>query len=175
METISNLEITLDKLFNWFCYNNFKANTLKCYLFLSPFNAKKYISIKSFVIGGSSSEKYLGTTIYSNFTFEKHINEPCKKGNFKLHTLTRCAKFMSMEKRHLIFKAFIIFQFSYWPLVWIFHMIQLNNRINSPHEKALRVTYQDRNSSFSELLNLAKSVSFHYRNIKYLNNGNGNM
>ena len=50
----------------------------------------------------------------------------------------------------------------------MFHTKQLNNRINSQHQKALRVTYQDRNSSFSELLNLDKSVSIHYRNIKYL-------
>ena len=75
---------------------------------------------------------------------------------------------MSTEKRRLIFKAFIILQFNYCPLVWMFHTQQLNNRINSLNEKALRVAYQDRNSSFSELLNLDKSVSIHYRNIKYL-------
>ena len=86
---------------------------------------------------------------------------------FKI-ALTRSAKFMSTEKRRLIFQAFIISQFNYCSLVWVFHTKQLNNRINSLHEKALRVTYQDRNSSFSELLNLDKFVSFHYRNIKYL-------
>ena len=75
---------------------------------------------------------------------------------------------MSTEKRRLIFKAFIISQFNYCPLLWMFHTKQLNNRINSLHEKALRVTYQGRNSSFSELLNLDKSVSICYRNIKYL-------
>ena len=80
----------------------------------------------------------------------------------------RCAKFMSTQKRHLIFKAFIISQFSYCPLVWVFHIKQLNNRINNLHEKALRVIYQDRNSSFSEILNLDKSVPIHYRNMKYL-------
>ena len=90
------------------------------------------------------------------------------KKSLKLHTPTRCAKFVSTEKRRLIFKAFIISQFSYCPLLWIFHTKQLNNLINSLHEKALGVTYQDRNSSFSELLNLNKSVSVHYRNIKYL-------
>ena len=72
------------------------------------------------------------------------------------------------KKDRLIFKAFIISQFSYCPLVWMFHTKQLNNRINSLHKKALRVKNQDRNSSFSELLNLDKSVSIHYRNIKYL-------
>ena len=78
---------------------------------------------------------------------------------------------MSTEKRRLIFKVFIISQFSYCPLVWMFHTKQLNNRINSLHEKTLRVTYQDRNSSFTELLNLHKSVFIHYRCIKYLLTG----
>ena len=50
----------------------------------------------------------------------------------------------------------------------MFHTKQINNRINSLHEKALRATYQDGNSSFNELLNLEKSVSIHYRNTKYL-------
>ena len=75
---------------------------------------------------------------------------------------------MSTEKRRLIFKVFITSQFNYCPLVWMFHTKQLNNQINSLHEKVLRVTYQDRNLSFSELLNPDKSVSIHYRNIKYL-------
>ena len=113
-------------------------------------------------------EKSLGITIDSNFTFEKHINELCKKGSLKLHSLTRCAKFMSAEKRRLIFKASIISQFNYCPLVWIFHTKQLNNRINSLHKKASRVTYEDGNLSFSELLGLDKSVSIHCRHIKHL-------
>ena len=136
LETISDLEITLDNLFNWFRYNNFKANASKCYFFLSPFNAKSN-NTKSSVIAGSSSEKFLGITIDSNFTFEKHINELCKKGNLKLHALTRCAKFMGTEKRGLLFKVIIISQFSYCHLVWMFHIKQLNNRINSLHGKAL--------------------------------------
>ena len=75
---------------------------------------------------------------------------------------------MSTGKRRLIFKAFIISQFSYCPLLLMFHTKKLNNRINGLHEKALRVTYQDRYSSFSELLNVDKSLYIHYRNIKYL-------
>ena len=63
----------------------------------------------------------------------KNINELCKKGNLKLHALTRCVKFMSTEKRRLIYKAFIISQFNYYPLGWMFHTKQLNNRINSLH------------------------------------------
>ena len=63
-ETMSDLEITLDNLFNWFCYNDFRANASKCHSFLSPFNAKS-INIKTSVTEGSSSENFLGNTIDS--------------------------------------------------------------------------------------------------------------
>ena len=39
------------------------------------------INIKSSVIEGSSSEKFLDITIDGNFTFEKHVYELCKKRN----------------------------------------------------------------------------------------------
>ena len=110
----------------------------------------------------------LALQLIANFTFEKHINELCIKGNLVLHALTRCSKFMSTETRRLIFKSFIISQLNYCPLVWMLHTKQLNNGINSLHERALRVTYQDRNSTLSELLNLDKMVSIQYRNIIYL-------
>ena len=74
---------------------------------------------------------------------------------------------MSTGKRRLILKAFIISKFNYCPLLRMLHTKQLNIRIKSLHEKVLRVTYQDRSSSFSELLNLHKSISIHYRNIKH--------
>ena len=58
---------------------------------LLPFNVKS-INIKNSSIEGSSSKKFVGVTFDSNFTFEKHINKACKKGNQKLHALDRCAK-----------------------------------------------------------------------------------
>ena len=35
----------------------------------------KSINVKSFIIEGSSSGKFLGITIDNNFPFKKHINE----------------------------------------------------------------------------------------------------
>ena len=113
----------------------------------APFNLK-CINIKNSSIEGNSSEKFLGVTVDSNFTFEKHINELCKEGNQKLHVLVRCAKHMSTDKRSTLKKAFVVSQFNYYPLVWMFHTKELNNRINSPHEKALRLTYQKKFKMF---------------------------
>ena len=50
----------------------------------------------------------------------------------------------------------------------MFHTKELNNWINSLHEKVLRLTYQNRNSSFEKLLKLDKSIFIHYRNLQYL-------
>ena len=65
-------------------------------------------------------------------------------------------------------KAFISSQFGYCPLVWMFHSRKLNNRINSIHERALRIVYSDYISSFEELLERDNSVSIHIRNIQTL-------
>ena len=65
-------------------------------------------------------------------------------------------------------KAYIASQFGYCPLVWMFHSRSLNNKINSLHERSLRITYSDRSSSFENLLEKDISVSIHHTNIQAL-------
>ena len=63
--------------------------------------------------------------------------------------------------------AFIISQFSYSPLVWMFHSRTLNNRINKTHEKALRIAYKDQTFlSFDDLLKRDKSARIHQKNLQ---------
>ena len=64
-------------------------------------------------------------------------------------------------------KAFITSQFSYCPLIWMFHSRSLNNKINRIHEQALRLVYQS-NLSFSELLDLDNSVTVHQKYLQVL-------
>ena len=65
-------------------------------------------------------------------------------------------------------KSFITSQFGCCPLVWMFHSRSLNNRINSIHERALRITYGDKTSIFQQLLEKDNSVSIHHRNLQTL-------
>ena len=65
--------------------------------------------------------------------------------------------------------AFIAFQLSYCPLVWMFHSRTLNNRINTIHEKALRLVYKSETFlPFDDLLEKDKSVSIHQRSYNSL-------
>ena len=75
---------------------------------------------------------------------------------------------MCLEKGKTVMKAYVASQFGYCPLVWMFHSRSLNNKINSLHESALRITYGDRSSSFENLLKKDNSVSIHHRNIQAL-------
>ena len=66
------------------------------------------------------------------------------------------------------FNAFITSQFSYVPVVGMFHNRKLNNHINRIHERALRIAYQDHSSTFNELLAKDSSFKIHDRNLQKL-------
>ena len=52
-------------------------------------------------------------------------------------------------------------------LVWMFHSHGINNQINRIHERALRISYSNKSSSFQDLLDKDNSVAIHQRNYKY--------
>ena len=154
-------------MFEWFSFNKLKANTSKCHLFLPRYQPVPQ-NIKGSIIESSSYGKLLGIYIDSNFSFEYHINRICRKASQKLHALSRIAKFISENKKRMLFKSFIISQFNYCPIVWMCHGRGLNNKINNIHERALRIVYHDKISSFKTLLKRDKSTSIHMKNLQYL-------
>ena len=70
---------------------------------------------------------------------------------------------MSFERRRTLMKSFIESQFGYCPLVWMFCGRKSNNRIKHLHERALRIVYNENQSSFEDLLRKDRSVSIHHR------------
>ena len=119
-------------------------------------------------ISNSSNQRLIGIRFNSDFRFDDHTASFCKKASQKQNALTRVAQYMSLAQRRSIMKAFICSQFGYCPLVWIFHSRKINTRINSLHERVLRVVYRHYNAIFSELLSEDKSVTIHQRNLQLL-------
>ena len=99
--------------------------------------------------------------------FEEHIVNQCKKAGQKLSALAGVCNILNQERRRTLMKAFIEYQFGYYPLIWVFCGRNLNNRINNLHERSFRIVY-DYESSFQELLELDNSVSIQNRNIRLL-------
>ena len=119
-------------------------------------------------ISNSKCEKLLGINIDNKLTFEPHVRSLCKKASQKLNAFARIACSLKCDQRKLLLNAFITSQFSYAPVVWMFHSRKLNNHINRIHERALRIVYQDHNSTFEELLAKDGSLKIHDRNFQRL-------
>ena len=64
-----------------------------------------------------------------------------------------------------LFKAFIEAQFQHFPLLWMFHGRQINDKINKLHEKSLKIVYNDIATSFDNLLIKDKYYTVHHQNI----------
>ena len=88
---------------------------------------------------------------------KSNVKCPCK--NHFLHEYTEA------KNNH---EVFLTSQFSYCPLIWMFHSRRINSKTNSTHERALTVKYQDNMSTFQELLNKNNFLSIHHRNWQVL-------
>ena len=150
----------------WFESNYMKLNQDKCHFLLSGHKHEMiWANIGQTKIWESRKQKLLGIIIDRNLRFDEYVLNQCKKAGRKLSALTRICKFMSLERRRTLMKSFIESQFGYCPLVWMFCGRKSNNRINHLHERALRIVYNDNQSSFENLLRKDRSVSIHHINI----------
>ena len=99
---------------------------------------------------------------------KQQVRPICKNAGQKLHALSRISHFLDSEQLKRIMKAFILSQFNYCPLVWVFCDKTLNNKINRIHERALRITCKDMRSDFDAMLLRDIAVPIHIRNLQLL-------
>ena len=106
-EILGELEKHMTKISEWFLHNYLKTNAKKFHLFLSPFVCRVF-NIENFTIRSSYAEVILGVTIDSNLSFSEHVTYLCATANRKLHALSRVSKYISLKKRRILMKSFII-------------------------------------------------------------------
>ena len=83
----------------------------------------------------STEEKLLGIRFDSKLSFENHVSNLCKRASQKLHATTSLVNYINLSKRKALMKTFLISQFNYCLLVWMFYSRKLNNCINSLNER----------------------------------------
>ena len=94
-----------------------KGNTDKSHLLVSE-NVRATAKVDDNYIESEKEQILLGITIDSNLTFEKHINNICKKASQKLNTLASVAPNMNIQKRNKsCMKSFVTSQSEYCPLI----------------------------------------------------------
>ena len=102
----------------------------------------------------------------SNLNFDLYVSSLCKKVGKRLSVLARLSNFMSLNQRRTLMKTFIESQFSYCPLIWMFHGRIVNKKNNHLHESAQHVVYKDYVSSSEDLKGI--NLTIHHRNIQSL-------
>ena len=75
---------------------------------------------------------------------------------------------MDFAKRRLLVNGLFYSQFNYCQLVWMCFNRTNNNKINRLHERCLRLIYNNKKSSFENLLEKDGSVSIQHNNLRTL-------
>ena len=155
------------KQLEWFSNNYMKINSDNCHLILSSNNESKKIKLKKELINNTQGQKFVGVHFDYKLKFNINIETLCKKVGKKLLALYRVIKHMSTSQAQLLMRSFMS-HFSYCPFIWMCHSRKINNQIIKLHERALRIVYDDKSSSFWDLLERCKSITIHERNILVL-------
>ena len=154
----------------WFYENYMVLNPGKCcYMtFGSKFNNNDLLLEDGTTIPSAEEHVVLGITTDSHLNFHSHLKQLCKKVANKLNALTRIAPHLDQDQKKLIYNSFFTGQLSYCPLKWTYCSRQSNHLINRLQERALRITYNDYDSSFPELREMSNESTVYIRNIKVL-------
>ena len=172
-DIISKLQEDTDQLRQWFAHNGMILNGDKCQFMIIESSRNNRNSTTEIKIGGnivkeSKKGKLLGITFDNNITMKDHIKCICKQASNKLYALARISSYLDECKRKVLLKSFILSQFNYCPIIWMYCQRQSNNLINRIHERALRIAYNDYLSNFDALLEKDNAITIHERNIQAL-------
>ena len=129
---------------SWLENNYMKLNTDKCRLIVSGYKHEQvWANIGTDLTWEGNDVNLLGVTIDRDLKFHKHVLKVCSKANQNLSALSRVGNLLSFNKRRALFKAFVVSQFKYCPLAWMFHSRHTNSKINRFHDRALIIVYDD--------------------------------
>ena len=120
------------------------------------------MKINSIKVEASDDVLLLGITIDKKLTFKQHIENLCRKEQYKLHALRRIKKSLTIEKANVLGNAFID-----RPLLWMFCKETLCSKIWKINHKTLNVIYQS-SDTYENLLLQSNTVSLHQRHLRFL-------
>ena len=86
----------------------------------------------------------------------------------KIKALGRIRNRLNLSQAKNLYNSFILSQFNYCCLAWMFCSKTLQNKINHIQKRALRIVYNEPNLNLYRLVELDKSTTIHIKNIRTL-------
>ena len=110
--------------------------------------------------------KLLGVTIDSQLKFDDQIKILCQIANRKISALSRVAKFLNYGKGKILYNTFVMSNFKYCPLIWMYHGKTSNNRVDRVQKRALRILHNDLTLAFEVLLTRTDERRVHTKSLQ---------
>ena len=165
-ETVSKLIDTLESESNiaidWFTKNEMIINPDKFQAIILDKKKSNLTNIPLTVdnqtIKSVPSVELLGIHLDDKLNFNLHISNICRSAANQLNALIRLKNYLSFNAKRVLINSYIISNFNYCPLVWMFSTAKSLNKIESLQKRALRFLYNDYSISYEGLLEKAGKV-----------------
>ena len=166
------LECDVKKMLYWFKINSLEANPSKFQSMLlknKNVNAEDFnIIVDNDTIDLTASMNVLGINIDDKLNFNSHVSNMCNKAGRQLNVLQRLKGSLDYASRLSIYKSFIMSNFNYCPVVWMFTSKSSLSKLEDIQRRALRFVLDDYTSNYHELLNKANVPGVKIMALRYL-------
>ena len=110
------------------------------------------MSIDNQTVKSFPSVELLGNHLDDNLNFNLHVSNICSSAANELNALIRLKSYLNFNAKRILINSYIIPNFNYCPLVWIFSTTESLNKIECLQIKVLRFLYSDYSISYEGLL-----------------------
>ena len=172
-ELILTLESESETAIKWFRDNEMIVNPDKFQAIIINKHGKSErnnytLKFNEYEIESKNSVTLLGIDIDNKLSFHDHIHTLTRKAAGQLNYLISKKKFLNIEAKKVLIESFIISNFNYCPLVWLFCNYKSTSKQEAIQKRALRFLYDDYESSYEHLLTLANKPTIEVRKLRFL-------
>ncbi len=168
-ETPDGLKLELEKdaesVTQWFTENGMEANVPKyqAIVFGTKTAAPVSFCVRDHELECLDVVKLFGVHIDANLKFTKHIDAICLKAAQQTNAIMRLSKLIDQDVKKIMYRTFILSNFNYCPIVWMFCGMGNIKKMERVQLRALRFVYNDFSSSYEELLKTSgqPSIAIH--------------
>jgi hypothetical protein len=141
---------------DWFKNNYMQANADKFQvMFMKPMRSKvklpEIFTLENEKLESKKCVNLLGVTIDDKLNFDEHISSLCKKAARQLNVMFRFHKLLDFNRKLQLYRAFVLSNFNFCPIVWHFSSITNMRQIDKIQERALRFLTGDHKSTYEQL------------------------
>ena len=126
------------------------------------------VTVENISLPSSDTMKVLGIDIDDKLTFDGHISNMCIKAGRQLNVLQRLRGSLDQDSRMAIYKSFIMSNFNYCPLIWMFTSKTSLSKLENIQKRALRFVLDDYQSGYNDLLQNANVPGIKIMLLRYL-------